>query len=186
LLSKNFLNENYDKANRTDIEKIADLSENEKMFHELISQDVNDPQHGWYKSLEQKEKDGYTAVIHQRALPGKQLNVVRNQAIMKGIHKETAKKIMYNFEKYQKRFDTHNSQVSFRMIEEAKEVDGVMTLAATSRSKMGPMCSDRDALYKVIVKPLSDTKTLSISTTYEDPAIPCPDGCVRMQYFKAT
>jgi len=67
-----------------------------------------------------------------------------------------------------------------------KEVDGVTTFAATSRSKMGPMCSDRDALYKIIVKELSPGKMLSISTTYEDPAIPCPDGCVRMQYFKAT
>ena len=71
---------------------------------------------------------------------------------MRGISKETGKKIWYGFEKYQKRYDIDNRQVSFRMIEDAKEEDGVMTLAATSRSMMGPMCSDRDALYKVIVK----------------------------------
>jgi len=86
------------------------------MFHDLIKEDVNDPQNGWYKSLEQKEKDGYTSVIHQKALPGRSLNVVRNQAVMKGIKRETGYKIMCEFEKYQKRFDTHNSQVSFRMV----------------------------------------------------------------------
>jgi hypothetical protein len=52
LLSKNFLDENYDKKNRTEIEKISDISDNEAMFYELIKEDVNDTKLGWYKSLE--------------------------------------------------------------------------------------------------------------------------------------
>ena len=64
LLSKNFLDENYDKKNRTELEVVSDINQNEALFKELISEDVNDPKYGWYKSLEQKEKDGYSAIIH--------------------------------------------------------------------------------------------------------------------------
>jgi hypothetical protein len=52
LSSKNFFDESYDKTNKTEIEKIADIGENEAMFYELIKEDVNDPKYGWYKSLE--------------------------------------------------------------------------------------------------------------------------------------
>lgn len=97
------------------------------MFHELIKEDVNDPQNGWYKCLEQKEKDGYSAIIHSKAVPGKTINVVRSQSVTKGVKYDTFYKIITNFEKYQKRYDVQNSQVDFKMIEDAKTEDGVTT-----------------------------------------------------------
>jgi hypothetical protein len=109
LISKNFLNENYSKEDRTELEKVSDISENEALFNKLIMEDVNDPKHGWYKSLEQKDKDGYSAVIHQRPVEGKTLNVARNQSILKNMKMETMKHLFYDYEKYQKMFDTHNS-----------------------------------------------------------------------------
>jgi len=52
---------------------------------ELLKEDINDPAHGWYKSLEQKEKDGYSAVIHLRPVKGKALNVGRCESITRGV-----------------------------------------------------------------------------------------------------
>ena len=106
LLSKNFLNEDYDKKNRTEVGKMSDITENEAMFYELIKEDVNDAKHGWYKSLEQKEKDGYSAIIHQRPVPGKTLNVVRSQNVTKNVKFETYFKLFEFYEKYQKNYDT--------------------------------------------------------------------------------
>jgi hypothetical protein len=100
LLSKNFLDENYDKKNRTELEVVSDINQNEALFKELISEDVNDPKYGWYKSLEQKEKDGYSAVIHQRPVKGKTLNVARCESITKGVKMETFKKVFEDYPKY--------------------------------------------------------------------------------------
>ena len=36
LLSKNFLDENYDKKNRTELEVVSDINQNEALFKELI------------------------------------------------------------------------------------------------------------------------------------------------------
>jgi hypothetical protein len=36
MLSKNFLDENYDKKNRTELEKVSDINENESLFKELL------------------------------------------------------------------------------------------------------------------------------------------------------
>jgi hypothetical protein len=52
---------------------------------QLAAEDVSDPKLGWRKSLEQKEKDGLTALLHQRAFEGKSLNIVRNEAVIKNV-----------------------------------------------------------------------------------------------------
>lgn len=46
---KSMENKNYDAPKGT-FDKIDDISENEKMFHALLKEDVNS--NGWYKSLE--------------------------------------------------------------------------------------------------------------------------------------
>lgn len=52
LMSKNFLDETFDTKNRTELETVSDINQNEALFNELIKEDVNDPANGWYKSLE--------------------------------------------------------------------------------------------------------------------------------------
>lgn len=63
LEAKKFRNEAYD-SGTGELEKIADLSENEAMFNELIKEDPNDKANGWYKTLEYSEKGGFTAFLH--------------------------------------------------------------------------------------------------------------------------
>ena len=125
LEAKKFRNEAYDQG-VGELEKIADISENEAMFNTLIQEDPNDKSTGWYKTLEYKEKDGFTAILHQKPVKGKTLNVVRSQNIMRDIKFETFYKLYKNFDKYQHRFDTHKSQVSFKMVEHVTVVDGIL------------------------------------------------------------
>jgi hypothetical protein len=96
------------------------------MFQKLIKEDPNDPSTGWYKTLEQKEKDGFSAILHQKSVEGKTLKVVRSQSIMRGIKFETFYRLYKNFEIYSPRFDLHKSQVSFKMIEDVTIIDGVL------------------------------------------------------------
>ena len=128
-------------------DKIDDFEENEKMFHTLLKEDVNS--NGWYKSLEQKEKNGFSAFVHQRPVEGKTLNVVRMESVLKGIKFETYDKILMNWEKYQKLYDSQNSQVSFRMVEPSKKEDGTFSMQCLARNKMGYMSSDRESLYRL-------------------------------------
>jgi hypothetical protein len=73
------------------------------------------------------------------------------------------------------------------MIEPYKEDEnGTITMTCWSRSKMGAMCSDREALFHLEMKKLSPTKWVSIAGTIERPDVPCDPSCVRMQYFKAS
>ena len=72
------------------------------------------------------------------------------------------------------------------MIEPVKIENGVTTFQAWSRSKMGAMCSDREALYKLESKEIGENKWLTITSTFERPDVPCDPNCVRMQYFKAS
>jgi hypothetical protein len=186
LMSKNFLDENYDRGNRTDLEKVSDISQNEALFNQLIKEDVNDPKYGWYKSLEQKDKDGYSAVVHQRPVEGKTLNVARCQSVTKNVKFETFYEVIKNYEKYQKLYDTHNSQVDFKMIQPLKIENGVYSQEIWSRSKMGAMCSDREALFRIEMREVAPGKWISIAGTFEKPEVPCDPNCVRMQYFKVS
>ena len=81
-------------------EKIADISQNEELFNVLIKEDPNDKATGWYKTLEYKEKDGFTAILHQKPVEGKTLNVVRSQNVMRNIKFETFYKQYKSFDKY--------------------------------------------------------------------------------------
>jgi hypothetical protein len=72
------------------------------------------------------------------------------------------------------------------MIEDTKIENGNVTFKVWSRSKMGAMCSDREALFQIEIKEAGENKWTSIAGTYETPEIPCDPKCVRMQYFKAS
>jgi hypothetical protein len=72
------------------------------------------------------------------------------------------------------------------MIEPAVIEGSNLTMAAWSRSKLGAMCSDREALYRVQTKNIGPGKWISIATTFDSPDVPCDPNCVRMQYFKAS
>jgi len=63
-----------------------------------------------------------------------------------------------DYPKYQKRYDTHDSQVGFKIITPYKEENGVVSMEVWSRSKMGAMCSDREALFRVEVKKIGENK----------------------------
>ena len=63
LEAKKFRNEAYD-SGVGDLEKIVDVSDNEVMFNLLIKEDPDDNATGWYKTLEYKQKDGFSAILH--------------------------------------------------------------------------------------------------------------------------
>ena len=102
--------------------------------------------------MEQKEKNGFSAIVHQRPVEGKTLNVVRMESVLRGVKFETYDKVLMNWEKYQKLYDSQNTQTAFKMIEPAKKEGDVLTMKCLARNKMGYMSSDRESLYRLQTK----------------------------------
>ena len=187
LLSKNFLDENYgDKQDRTQIDgSMVETDMDLKYFEGLLSEDINDPKLGWHKSLQSKGTEGYEGILHQRAQEGKSLNLVRNQAVMKGASLKGYNYIGQNYEKYQEEFDTYKSLKENKKLRHEETKDGSSSITY-SRSKMGGMLSDRENLIKTDVLKLSDTKIAIISKAVEMQEYPVKPDCVRMEFFKAS
>ena len=117
----------------------------------MVKEDLNDPQYGWRLALESKDENGLTAVFHQKSLPGKKLNIVRVDAVYKNCSMKAFDAIGKDWEKYQKEYDTHNTQIDFKILER-KEEGNVRETVQYSRSKMGPLASDRDSCLRIITK----------------------------------
>ena len=107
------------------------------------------------------------------------------ESVLKGIKFETYDKILLNWEKYQKLYDSQNSQVSFRMVEPSKKEDGIFSMQCLARNKMGYMSSDRESLYRLQTKQIGPNKWETISITFDRDDIACSPDAVRIQYFKA-
>jgi len=185
LLHKFSLDENYDRSARTEIDAPPAVPQNEKFFMDMAAEDVNDPKSGWRKSLEQKEKDGVIALLHQRGVEGKSLNIVRNDAVIKNVSLKAYAVFCSAWDQYQIEFDTYKQQVAYKMVEQ-KEEDGIKKVVQYSRMKMGPMVSDRESLIYSEIRELADNKFLVISNTIDRDDIPPAADAVRMEFFKAT
>lgn len=59
LLSKNFLDEDYEKDERTQIDQPMTDTINLDFLKQLLSENINDPSLGWRKILESKGKPGF-------------------------------------------------------------------------------------------------------------------------------
>lgn len=64
-------------------EKTVTLQDHD-VFWELIKEDLADPKLKWKKSLEVKEKNGISCIMHQRPMDGG-LSMIRTDMVMRGV-----------------------------------------------------------------------------------------------------
>ena len=101
LNAKHLMDEKYaestNSSSSVDDEKTP---ETEQMWNQLVKEDLKDPQLGWRLALESNDKEGFSAVFHQRSMPGKKLNMVRVDAVYKNVSIEAFNEIGHEWEKY--------------------------------------------------------------------------------------
>jgi len=56
-----------------------------KIFDDLNAEDTTDKKNGWKKTLEIKEKDGLKCLVQQRPIPGRNVNLFKNETMFRGI-----------------------------------------------------------------------------------------------------
>jgi len=65
LLSKNMDNENFKKADRTDVNfEASPLEKTNAFMKSLVDEDINDPALGWRQAMVQKEDKGFSSVVY--------------------------------------------------------------------------------------------------------------------------
>jgi hypothetical protein len=122
----------------------ADHESLKKIFYDLAAEDVADAALKWKKTLDMEEKDGIKCTVYARPIPGRRVNMCKNVSIFRGISIKTWLEFSLNFLKYMdddKEFKQQNSAVN--IIEESPDRTHAIYL---SRSKFGPMASDRESL----------------------------------------
>ena len=185
---KNLGNDKFESEGMTSVDdqgiRIAD---DEKWLMDLLNEDVNDASHGWRQAVESNPADGFIAKVYQKSLPGKKLNVVKIQAVMKDTDKSVFKYFGENFKKYQKRYDMYNNQLDYRILKDEQSDDGKYIEAVHyTRSKLGAMASDRESILKLSTTKHDDGKLITIISPTEHEDAPKDTGAVRMEFFAGT
>lgn len=124
----------------------ANQEEIVKLFNDLHAEDLKDPKHGWKLSLEMQEKDGIHCNVYQRPIPGRGIKMCRNDTIMRGITIGAWFEFSKNFLSYNKDDPEFSKNTVFN--NEIQMSDDRMHGVLHSRSKFGPMASDRESLIK--------------------------------------
>jgi hypothetical protein len=122
----------------------ADHDALKKIFNDLESENVADSAFKWKKTLDMEEIDGIKCTVYARPIPGRRVNMCKNVSVFRGIKIATWLEFSLNFLKYMdddKEFKQQNSAVN--IIEESADKTHAIYL---SRSKFGPMASDRESL----------------------------------------
>lgn len=71
-----------------------------KIFEDLNAEDTADPKNKWTKRLEMPEKDGLGCLILQRPIPGRNVNMCKNDSVFRGVSIEAWREYSLNFLKY--------------------------------------------------------------------------------------
>ena len=86
LISKNMLNEGYQKGEKTAVDQAMASAEVEKAaFKGYMQEELSSP---WYQALVQKEVEGHSSISHQRPCENRPLNIVRTKSTWKNIDVE--------------------------------------------------------------------------------------------------
>jgi len=155
-----------------------------KLFEDLNSEDISDPKNGWKLSLDMVEKDGVKCQVYQRPIPGRGIKMCKNETIMRNITIEAWYEFSTNFMKYMG--DDPNFKRDNAAPPKPLEMsDDRRHAVFFSRSKFGPMASDRESLVQQDYIQLEPKKFLLIARSVERDSHPINSDCVRMEYFRA-
>ena len=122
----------------------ADHDALKKIFYDLEAEDLADSALKWKKTLDMDEVDGIKCTVYSRPIKGRRVNMCKNVSVFRGIKIKTWLEFSLNFQKYMdddQEFKQQNSAVN--IIEESPDKTHAIYL---SRSKFGPMASDRESL----------------------------------------
>ena len=79
-------------------QKFAAVSEED--FFKMLAENVEDKKLGWKRSVNQKEKKGYSVIIYQRKVEGSKINLVRSDTKLKGVTLAQFRTFMDDVEKF--------------------------------------------------------------------------------------
>jgi len=116
-----------------------------KIFYDLEAEDVADSATKWKKTLDMPEKDGLKCTVYARPIPGRRVNMCKNVTIFRGISIKAWLEFSLNFLKYMEddpQFQKNNAGPPV-IVEETPDKRHAIYF---SRSKFGPMASDRESL----------------------------------------
>ena len=156
------------------------------MYDGLAAEDTTDTKNKWRKTLEIVEKDGngIACVIMQRPIPGRNVNMCKNTTVFRGISIEAWREYSLNFLKYMAddpQFQKDNVGPP-TIIEEAADKMHAIYL---SRSKFGPMASDRESLVQMDCIKINEKKYMLFARSIELDKYPKDPNVVRLQYFRS-
>lgn len=153
-----------------------------KLFNDLNSEDLADASHQWKLSLEMVEKDGVKCKVYQRPIPGRGIKMCRNDTVMRGITIGAWLEFSKNFLKYMKDDPEFSKSTVFNneIVMSEDRMHGVLY----SKSKFGPMASDRESLIKQDFFKLDAKKFLLVARSTQHKDYPESSDCVRMEYFR--
>ena len=140
--------EKFKEAPSKPMAEFTDIGDEEivKLFNDLNAEDLNDAALQWKLSLEMVEKDGVKCKVYQRPIPGRGIKMCKNDTVMRGITIGAWLEFSKNFLKYMK--DDPEFSKSSVFNNEIKMSDDRMHGVLYSKSKFGPMASDRESLIK--------------------------------------
>ena len=135
---------------------------------------------------------GVQCTIHQRAIEGHVLNIVKSEALLQDVSMDALMEVGKELEKYWKYWDIHNKWAEWRMIEKIPWKDGQEGFEEQTqyiRFKMGMMASDRDLLIssKNFIQPDGPNGKiwLTVTKSVDRGDTPELDGVVRMYNYTA-
>ena len=154
-----------------------------KIFEDLNNEDTSDPKNKWKKTLEIKEKDGLKVLVQQRPVPGRNVNLFKNETVFRNITIKAWLQFSLNFLEYMKddpNFAKQNSEPPV-IVEEDKDKKHAIFY---SNSSFGPMASPRESLVQSDFIQLSEKKYLLVARSILMDKYPITDGKVRLEYFR--
>ena len=153
-----------------------------KIFYDLAAEDVADASFKWKKTLDMEEKDGIKCTVYTRPIQGRRVNMCKNVSVFRGVSIKAWLEFSLNFLKYMgddPEFKQQNQAVN--VIEESPDKMHAIYL---SRSKFGPMASDRESLVQSDYIKLEDKKYLLVARSIELDKYPADPAVVRLEYFR--
>lgn len=159
-----------------------------KIYYDLAAEDMNDKALGWKQTLVMPEADGVACTIYTRPIPGRRVNMVKNESIFRGVSLRAWFELAVNFIDYMKDDPEFNKdrranqkKPDFKYIEMSANKKHSILM---SRSQFGPMASDREALVQGDYFRTAENTFVLIARSIELPEHPIDPSTVRLEYFR--
>jgi len=159
-----------------------------KIYYDLAAESMDDKALKWKKTLTMAEKDGVGCTIYTRPIPGRRVNMVKNESVFRGVSLRAWFELAVNFIDYMqddpefnknRRKNQKKPDFNYIMMSENKKHSILKSV-----SQFGPMASDREALVQGDYFRVDENTFLLIARSIELPEHPVSPDVVRLEYFR--